>query len=67
MSGNTISTKTAELTAPFSINTEELEDCILGYTNKGNGVFIDSPGDYFGLIDRYPEPPSIEAGEESIV
>ena len=67
MSDTTIITKIAYFTAPFSISTEDLEDNIVSYINKGNNVFIESPGNSLGLINYYPKLSSIEAEEEANV
>ena len=52
----------AELT---DISIGELEDDIVSYTNEGNEVSIDSPVNFVGLLDCYPEPSSIVAEEKA--
>lgn len=39
----------------------------MSYTREGNEGVIDSPGNYFGLVNCYPKPPSILAEEETQV
>ena len=55
VSGTNITAKTEDLTDLSGISdTEELENDIMSYTNKGDKVDSDAPDDYFGIIDCYP-------------
>ena len=62
VSGSTITVDTAELTDIF---IEEFEDDIVSYTNDDNAVDIDSPVNFVGLLDCYPEQSSIVAEEKA--
>ena len=62
VSGVTITVDTVEVT---DISIKELDDDIMSYADKGNEDNIDSPVEYVGLLNCYPEPLSIVAEEKA--